>query len=51
MLILTSSFGGGHNSVAKAVKGALEENYSMSVSIEDLYHIMNPKLNSLNSKF
>lgn len=51
MLILTSSFGGGHNSVARAIKRALEENYSAKVRIEDPYHLMNPRLNEINAKF
>lgn len=51
VLILTSSFGGGHNSVARAIKRALEENFSVKAKIEDLYHLVNPRLNRLNASF
>jgi processive 1,2-diacylglycerol beta-glucosyltransferase len=51
LLILTSSFGGGHTSVAKALKRSLEENFSMISEIVDPYDLLNPKINRWNSKF
>ena len=51
ILILTSSFGGGHNSVARALKRSLEENFSAKVRLEDPYHLLNPRLNALNARF
>ncbi|MDW8033230.1 MAG: glycosyltransferase [Aquificaceae bacterium] len=50
ILILTSSFGGGHNSVAKALRRAFEEHSSVKVRVEDVYHLMNPKVNRFNAR-
>lgn len=50
VLILTSSFGGGHNSVARALKRALEENFSIEAKVEDIYHLMSPGINRINSQ-
>lgn len=51
VLILSASFGSGHRTVSEAVKKELEETYNLKVFIEDLYELMNPKLNRINAAF
>nr|WP_312579986.1 glycosyltransferase [Sedimentibacter sp.] len=51
ILILTASFGMGHNSVSKAIKEQLEsEDTNVKVDIADLWEIINPKIKDLGSK-
>ncbi|MCX8040876.1 MAG: hypothetical protein N3A56_00100 [Thermodesulfobacteriaceae bacterium] len=50
VLILTTSFGGGHNSVAKAIRRSLEEHFNINAKIINLYEVYNSFLNRLTSK-
>lgn len=51
ILILTASFGNGHNSVSKAVKEAIEnKTRSVNVDIVDIFDIINPKVKEFSSK-
>ncbi|MCS7150104.1 MAG: hypothetical protein N2Z40_04470 [Caldimicrobium sp.] len=50
VLILTTSFGGGHKSVAAALKRDLEENHNLEVKIIDLYEVSIPRLNLITAK-
>lgn len=50
VLILSASFGGGHMAVSEALEEHLRSD-GINSHIIDLYHMLNPKLNQLNSKF
>lgn len=51
ILILTASFGMGHNSVSKAIKEQIEnEDINARVDIADLWEIINPKIKDFGSK-
>ncbi|MFN3813783.1 MAG: MGDG synthase family glycosyltransferase [Aquificaceae bacterium] len=50
VLILSSSFGGGHKSVSEALKEAMEEAYGLKVFIVDPYELLSEKLNRLNAR-
>ncbi len=50
VLILSSSFGGGHRSVSEALKEEMEETYGLKVFIVDPYEYLNKRLNRLNAE-
>lgn len=51
ILILTASFGMGHNSVSKAIKEQIEiEDKNVKIEIADLWEIINPKIKDFGSK-
>ncbi len=51
ILILTASFGMGHNSVSKAIKEQIEnEDINLRVDIADLWEVINPKIKDFGSK-
>ncbi|MCS7199169.1 MAG: hypothetical protein N2327_01800 [Caldimicrobium sp.] len=50
IIILTTSFGGGHKSVARALKRALEQNFSVKTQIIDLYEVSTPTLNQITAR-
>jgi len=51
ILILTASFGMGHNSVSKAIKEQIEsEDINAKVDIADLWEVINPKIKDFSSK-
>lgn len=51
ILILTASFGMGHNSVSKAIKEQIENEYiNARVDVADLWEVINPKIKDFGSK-
>jgi processive 1,2-diacylglycerol beta-glucosyltransferase len=51
ILILTASFGMGHNSVSKALKEQIETDFKyIKVKIADILEIINPKVKEISSK-
>ncbi|MDD4780142.1 MAG: glycosyltransferase [Tissierellia bacterium] len=51
ILILTASFGMGHNSVSKALKEQIESEYKhVKIVIADILEILNPKVKNFSSK-
>ena len=49
VLILSASFGSGHKAVSEAIKKELEDTYNLKACIEDIYELLNPKLNRINA--